>query len=63
MARDPSKKPPVTAAGDPQELENQIRERAYELYEAHGREDGHDVEDWLLAEEEIMEHKVRPKAA
>jgi hypothetical protein len=31
----------------------QIRTRAYELYEARGREDGHDVEDWLEAEAEI----------
>jgi DUF2934 family protein len=36
---------------------------AYELYEARGREDGHALEDWLRAEEEIMEQKVRPKAA
>jgi hypothetical protein len=33
--------------------EEQIRLRAYELYEARGREDGHDVEDWLQAEAEI----------
>jgi hypothetical protein len=63
MAKNPSKKSPATAAGDPQELEDQIRERAYELYEARGREDGHDLDDWLLAEEEIMEQKVRPEAA
>ncbi len=33
--------------------EEQIRARAYELYEARGREDGHDQEDWLRAEAEI----------
>ncbi len=33
--------------------ENQIRCRAYELYEARGREDGREVEDWLQAEQEI----------
>ena len=27
-----------------------IREAAYALYEAHGRQDGHDVDDWLAAE-------------
>jgi hypothetical protein len=27
-----------------------IREAAYGLYEARGRADGHDVEDWLAAE-------------
>jgi len=33
-----------------------IRTRAYELYEARGREPGHEWEDWLQAERE-----VRPK--
>jgi len=33
--------------------EEQIRMRAYELYEARGGEDGHDIEDWLEAEAEI----------
>lgn len=33
--------------------EPEIRRRAYELYEARGRGDGHDVEDWLEAETEI----------
>ena len=58
-----TKKPSASAVRDPQELEIQIRERAYELYEARGREDGHDLEAWLRAEEEIMEQKARPIAA
>jgi Protein of unknown function (DUF2934) len=33
----------------------QIEARAYELYLQHGREDGHDVEDWLMAEEELKQ--------
>jgi hypothetical protein len=44
MPKDPTKKTP-TAVSESQELEIQIRERAYELYEARGREDGHDLED------------------
>ena len=31
----------------------QVRQRAFELYEQHGRQDGYDVEDWLRAEEEV----------
>ena len=31
----------------------QIRVRAYELFEQRGREDGHDLDDWLQAESEI----------
>jgi len=30
-----------------------IRKRAYEFFEARGREPGHDLEDWLRAELEI----------
>ena len=32
--------------------EEEIRKRAYELFEARGREEGHELEDWLRAEEE-----------
>lgn len=38
----------------------QIHVRAYELYEQRGREDGHDVEDWLQAETEIVMQEVAP---
>lgn len=34
------------------ELQNQIRVRAYQLYEQRGRDDGHDLDDWLQAEAE-----------
>jgi len=30
--------------------EEHIRQSAYALYEARGRVDGHDVDDWLIAE-------------
>jgi Protein of unknown function (DUF2934) len=44
-------------------VEEQIRQRAYELYESRGREDGHDVDDWLTAEEEITKRSTRTAAA
>ena len=62
MSTEVTKKPPVTARSARQER-RQIRLRAYELYEARGREDGHALEDWLRAEEEIREKKVRSVAA
>ena len=31
-----------------------VAELAYALYEQHGREDGHDLEDWFNAEQRIM---------
>ena len=36
------------------ELQEQIRRRAYDIYEQRGREDGHDLEDWLQAESELL---------
>lgn len=35
-----------------------IKERAYELYEVGGREHGHDEQDWLRAEQEILKQRV-----
>jgi hypothetical protein len=35
------------------DMEDRIRQRAYEIYEARGRQDGRADEDWLIAEEEI----------
>lgn len=34
-----------------------IRSRAYVLYECRGREDGHDIEDWLLAERQARDNE------
>jgi hypothetical protein len=33
-----------------------IANRAFELYCERGREDGHDVDDWLQAERELRGH-------
>jgi hypothetical protein len=44
-------------------LEQTIRQRAYELYDARGREQGHHIEDWLQAEAEVTETRARTTAA
>jgi hypothetical protein len=62
MDAHPPKKLP-TAINEPQELEQRIRERAYELYEARGQEDGHELEDWYRAKEEITNKKFRTASA
>jgi hypothetical protein len=36
------------------DVDERIRRRAFELFETRGREDGHDLDDWLEAEAEIM---------
>lgn len=45
------------------ELEENIRRRAYEIYQARGCEDGHDLDHWLEAEAEIRAQQSRRMAA
>ena len=45
-----------TSAEVPMSVEDLVRRRAYELFEARGHQPGHDVEDWLQAEREIKHH-------
>lgn len=39
----------------PINLEDEIRRRAYELAERRGFSDGHETEDWLAAEREVLQ--------
>ncbi len=48
-----------TPSGSVQYSEEDVRRRAYELFEARGRGDGHDLDDWLRAEQEIRNRKTR----
>jgi hypothetical protein len=41
----PKRRDPITEA---------IERRAYELFLARGREHGHDLDDWLRAERELL---------
>jgi len=65
MNANPPKKSPTSVTSEPQDLElkDQIRHRAYELYEGRGRQDGRELEDWFRAEAEITQKKVRTVAA
>ena len=33
---------------------DEIAQLAFSMYEARGRQDGHDIEDWLRAERELL---------
>jgi hypothetical protein len=60
MAKGSNLKSETTISGDlSQERMEKVRQRAYELYEARGREEGHDLDDWLQAEAEIEALKAR----
>ncbi len=44
------------------EMLEQIRARAHELFEQRGREEGHDLDDWLQAEAEVTQQLQKQKA-
>jgi hypothetical protein len=50
-----SKPDPLNESASPEE---QIRERAYHLYESGGRQDGQADQHWLTAERQILEPQV-----
>lgn len=59
MAKEQEKKLATSALTKLETLEDTIRERAYELYVERGKEDGHHLDDWLKAEEEVTARKHR----
>jgi hypothetical protein len=48
---------------DNRSVQEEIRQRAYQLYEERGRRDGHDEDDWLQAEKELRREYGFLKAA
>jgi len=59
-SRSPATLPHQTATNvtkSTRDLQEQIRVRAYGLYEQRGRE-GHELDDWLRAESEVTQHKT-----
>jgi hypothetical protein len=46
--------PEEKSNGTSLDLESEIRRRAYELYERRGCTPGHESEDWIVAEREIV---------
>ena len=36
--------------------QDEIARLAFHHYEVNGRQDGHDIDDWLLAERELAHH-------
>lgn len=57
--------PPVSQRKRPSEVQNglweRISQKAYELWEQRGRQEGNDLRDWLDAEEIVMDeiHEAR----
>ncbi len=51
---DPGLPAPPKPVQAPEQIEQLIRQRAYELFEQRGKEDGHDFDDWIAAESEVL---------
>ncbi len=48
---------PIKQAPSHEPTEEEIRQRAYEIYLARGGAPGHEVEDWLQAERELRSQR------
>jgi len=56
-------RPSVQTTESSIDLQEQIRLRAYQLYDQRGREHGLDLDDWLQAESEVTQQKAKVVAA
>jgi len=63
MIKEFEKKQPASAVTESGNNEKLIRTRAFELYVERGMKDGHDLEDWLQAEEELASGSKSSAAA
>jgi len=39
---------------DPDEYRHEVEQVAYSYWESRDHQDGHDLEDWLMAEQEVL---------
>jgi hypothetical protein len=53
-AKSKSREPRSRKPSSSHDITERIRQRAYELYEQHGKVDGFALDDWLQAESEIL---------
>jgi hypothetical protein len=51
------------ATESPVDIQEQVRRRAFELHEERGRDGGHDLDDWLQAESELVQQRTKAVAA
>ena len=67
MTVNPNAEEPITSGTqtiDAQsQLQEEIRRRAYELYEERGGGEGCELDDWLQAEAEVTQSMAKVKAA
>ncbi len=64
IAKSKTRQPRLIKTAESRELgniENRIRDRAYQLYEQRGSVDGFALDDWFQAEAEILRAQKQPK--
>jgi hypothetical protein len=60
---EPRKNVVVPINRTPINLEDEIRRRAYELYQQRGNSSGSEAEDWLIAEREVRQRHRQQQSA
>ena len=63
VATMPAVNSPKPKNSPPTDLEVEIRRRAYELYAQRGYTPGHENEDWLVAEQEVLSRHDHQQSA
>jgi hypothetical protein len=63
MKKNPRREHLIPAVSNSGPEQDAVRKRAYELYVDRGMEDGHDLEDWFHAEQELAARRSQSAAA
>ena len=61
IAKSKSRQPRSIKTVESSDIENRIRDRAYQLYEQRGKVDGFALDDWSQAEAEVLRAQKQPK--
>jgi hypothetical protein len=61
IAKSKTRQPRSIKTAESGDIENRIRDRAYQLYEQRGSVDGFALDDWFQAEAEVLRAQKQPK--
>ena len=61
IAKSKTRQPRSIKTAESSDIENRIRDRAYQLYEQRGSVDGCALDDWFQAEAEVLRAQKQPK--
>jgi hypothetical protein len=63
MKKKPRREQSLATGSSSEPEQDAIRKRAYELYVDRGMDDGHDLDDWFHAEQELAGRRSQSAAA